>query len=113
MWGGMLGFFFQLMIAGFMDGNPALIALSLLDLMCFVVLMVTWFKLTFSAMEEHVLLGLLCIVVVGLFPPIYGFIRYKKLLFWAITYVVCLLLTIAFFLGIVLIVLARAALTAT
>ena len=109
-WGSGLGFFFGLVMGGFMTGNPLLITLAVLEFMCFVVVMVTWFKLTFAAMEDNVLLGLLCIVVLGIFPAIYGFIRYKKLLFWAIAYVASTILTILFFVGIFMIILADAAL---
>jgi hypothetical protein len=103
-WGRGLGEFLALVGVGIGSGNPLLIMTTLLALMFFIVVMVSWFKLTFSAMEDHVLFGLLSIIGLGIFPAVYGFIRWRKLLMWAIAYVASTILTILCLVGVVVIV---------
>lgn len=105
-WGSGLYVFGNFLVIGIWSGNPFLVTFALLSLMCLIVTMVSWFKITWTAMDENVFLGLLCIVVLFIFPAIYGFIRYKKLLFWAIAYVVSALLLVSFFTLVVIAVLA-------
>lgn len=97
MWGNYLQWYMAFIGTGFEKGDSGLMCMSCFSIPLTILLMIAWFRITFLALEENVIFGLLCLLLCGIFVPVYGIMRWQKCFAWTITFFVCSLISIPLF----------------